>query len=77
MSNLTGRNFLGATAVMAGGITGRQRVVGAELLGRIEALHVIAGVIAISTLLPVFVRPPQTGKTNIEIDRVLSRKRRV
>ena len=37
MSMLTRRNFLGAAAVMAGGLTGLQRVVGAELHGRIEA----------------------------------------
>src|ERR1700730_5864518 len=30
MSNLTRRNFLGAAAVMAGGLTGLQKVVGAE-----------------------------------------------
>jgi len=33
MSNLTRRNFLGAAAVMAGGLTGLQKVVGAELHG--------------------------------------------
>src|SRR6266480_35031 len=33
MSKLTRRNFLGAAAVMAGGLTGLQRVVGAELHG--------------------------------------------
>jgi len=37
MSKLTRRNFLGAAAVMAGGLTGLQRVVGSELHGRIEA----------------------------------------
>src|SRR6266436_4510334 len=31
MSKLTRRNFLGAAAVMAGGLTGLQKVVGAEL----------------------------------------------
>src|SRR5205809_1123020 len=33
MSKLTRRNFLGAAAVMAGGLTGLQKVVGAELRG--------------------------------------------
>src|SRR5213594_1048517 len=33
MSKLTRRNFLGAAAVMAGGLTGLQKVVGAELHG--------------------------------------------
>src|SRR5213596_3219973 len=33
MSKLTRRNFLGAAAVMAGGLTGLQNVVGAELHG--------------------------------------------
>ncbi len=33
MSKLTRRNFLGAAAVMAGGLTGLQRVVGSELHG--------------------------------------------
>src|SRR6266481_3862776 len=33
MSKLTRRNFLGAAAVMAGGLTGLQKIVGAELYG--------------------------------------------
>ena len=33
MSTLTRRNFLGAAAVMAGGLTGLQKLVGAELHG--------------------------------------------
>jgi oxalate decarboxylase len=33
MSNLSRRNFLGAAAVMAGGLTGLQKVIGAELPG--------------------------------------------
>ena len=37
MSKLTRRNFLGAAAVMAGGLTGLQKVVGAEFHAQIEA----------------------------------------
>jgi OFA family oxalate/formate antiporter-like MFS transporter len=40
------------------------------------ALPVIAGVIAISTLLPILVRPPRNGDTDrTEIESHLSRKR--
>ena len=65
MSNLTGRNFFGATAVMAGGLTGRQRVVGAEPPRADRSTSRQGGIRAISKLLLIFVRPSWVGGDTI------------